>query len=282
MTDYKIKSDTTEIVTTATTQHSYFEVIKGVYAYKTVKRSVSTHPDIEDHELVMQGLTKRSGVSTLRKGLSPEPLNAQRHYVVMPDDILAEVKLFGYLALSARNFKGFDNQDVYDWLVGGGSPDNVIAFYSYDHSFWRLDGTLLPTGIQFDYIDARFHNQVYDMPKAVAHLSTRDDVIFFSTERARHGASIMETIAKKGAVQDIPYYNRDSGKSTYATFVWTPNQGQAERLYKERRDRFKIIFDEDWLGLRAAGAALSDDYYAEYNRPSRSSCDCSCSCCDCD
>jgi hypothetical protein len=246
-----------------------------------VKRTSHSHPDLDDHELVMQGLTKRSGVTKLRKGLSPEPLDAKHHYVVMPDDILAEVKRFGYLALSARSFKGFDDTAVYDWLVGGGSIDNVIAFYSYDHSFWRIDGTLLPTGIMFDYIDARFHNQVYDMPKAVAHLSTRDDVTFFDQDKHRIAKSIMETIADKGTVSDIPYYNRDSGRSTFATFVWTPNQEQAERLYADRRDRFKIIFDEDWLGLRAAGAALSDDYYAEYNRPSRSSCDCSCGC-DCD
>jgi hypothetical protein len=282
MTDYNIKSATTEIVTTASTLHSYFEVMKGVYAYKTVRKTVSSHAEIEDHEFVMQGLTKRSGVTKLRKGLSPEPLHPQRQYVVVSDEILAEVKRFGYLALSARKFKGFDDTEVYDWLINGGSPDNVIAFYSYDHSFWRIDGTLIPTGIAFDYISAGFHNLKYDMPKAVAHLDSRDDVSFFDQEKHRFAESIMGTVAEKGSVLSIPYYNADGGKNAYLSFVWTPTQDQADKLYSgtARRDIFKTIFDDDMLGLRAAGAALFNDFYEEVERK-RTCDDCGCSC-ECD
>ena len=67
---YSIKTGETEIVTTSTTQHSYFEVVKGIYAYKTVKRTTSSHPSIEDHELVLQALREARQVSG---GGSPDP-----------------------------------------------------------------------------------------------------------------------------------------------------------------------------------------------------------------
>ncbi len=275
---YSIKTGETEIVTTSTTQHSYFEVVKGIYAYKTVKRTTSSHPSIEDHELVLQGLTKRSGITSLRKGLSPAPaFGNQGQMIVVSDEVLDEIKRFGYLALSARNFKGLDDTAVYDWLIGGGSTDNVIRFYSYDHSFWRLDGSLLPTGMVFEYIDAGFHNLRYDLPKAVEHLNGRDDVWFFDQEKARFGKSISEVAKSKGEVLSIPYYNADGGRNAFLSFVWTPAQDQAERLYADRQNRYKLVFDEDMLGLRAAGAAHFDDFYKTIER--RSTCDyCGCSC----
>lgn len=42
MTDIKIKSGKAEIITTASKEHSYFEVIKGVYAFKLVTRTTSS------------------------------------------------------------------------------------------------------------------------------------------------------------------------------------------------------------------------------------------------
>lgn len=49
---------------------SYFEAVKGIYAYKTVKRTTSSHPSIEDHELVLQALREARQVSG---GGSPDP-----------------------------------------------------------------------------------------------------------------------------------------------------------------------------------------------------------------
>ncbi len=258
MADYKIKTGSRETITTTRHSHSYFEVAKGVFAYKLCVYSTSSNPAIEDHTHELQGLIKRDGITALNKGLMPNPICGVG---VALDEAFEAILRFGYSALTDRGVKSHRDlfrEDVYDFLIEGGDINRVIRIQHDDHSFWRVDGTVLPTGIYFDYISARMHERVYDLPKALEILAKRGDITFVDPEKNSYKPLLEKVIAP--AILPVPYYNSDTARS-YLAFYWTPNQEQAAAISDDRVNRFKTVFDGDMLGLRAGGAALFDEYY---------------------
>jgi hypothetical protein len=207
---------------------------------------------------------KKEGIATARqlKDLRAGREAKFERYNVFSDNVLAEVIRMGYAGITKDNFRAVDkNTDSpFEHVANGGSLDNVVRFEGYDHSFWRADGTLLPTGIMFEYISAAIHDGCYDLPKLVEILRKRDDVtIWARRETARYGDQ-PDSAAPGEEIDDIPYYNRERDQTKTVTFFWTPTQELAERL-RGPTDRFKVVFDEDLLGLRAGGAAKFGDFY---------------------
>ncbi len=160
--------------------------------------------------------------------------------------------------LDRKNDNQIENE-FFDYIVGGGDLSRIVYIKSYDNSVWRLDGTMFPTPIAFDYIAANMNSNSYDIPRALEILKLRDDIVFLDDERA---------VTTKPSVLCIPYYNSDCGHSSLS-FLWKPTQEQADRIYAESDQgggssrMFGLVFDEDMLGLRAGGAALFDDFYGE-------------------
>lgn len=246
----EITNGKTENINTVTTEHSYIEVYKGIYAYKFITMVENGNPNVDDEFSEEQGVTDSKGISLMKKGLPPfKGRKDKRQFFIMSGEDIKAIQNYGAIAYNDRNFKGFKRHDVFDWLSNDGNKNNVIRCEVYDYSFWRLDGTLIPTAIHVDYIDARFHNGLYDLEKAFKHLSAREDVHFVPEG--------------KDGIQDIPYYNAQRGRNRFLHFMWTPNQEQAERLRIGSMERHKLIFDEDMLGLRAAGIAKTDSFYKD-------------------
>lgn len=263
--DYKIKTGARETITTTRRSHSYFEVSKGVFAFKLTANTISDNPHVEDHSYVLQGLMKRDGITALNKGLQP---NSIRGVCVAPPVTFEAIRRFGYSALTDRGLgshRDLFREDIYDYLVDGGDVEHVIRIEHSDHSFWRVDGSPLPTGIYFDYISARMHNRAYDLHKALEILAKRGDVTFIDPDKHAYKPLLEKVI--EPTILKVPYYNADTA-SAYLAFFWTPDQEQAELIGGDSVKRFKTIFDADILGLRAGGAALFDDFHKSVERQS--------------
>jgi hypothetical protein len=218
-------------------------------------------------------LIKKEGIATSRqlKDLRAGREAAYERYFVFDDERLADVIRMGYTGISYDRFKATDDNhtSVFEHVAKGGDIKNIVRFYNYDHSFWRADGTLLPTGIAFHYIEPAIHNGAYDLDKLVEILRAREDVmIMAATEsgmaRYNQPYGSKPKVAEPGEeIDDIPYYNRSRGQTKTVTFFWTPSQEVSERLRSDYTNRYKIVFDEDMLGLRAGGAALYDTFYKQ-------------------
>jgi hypothetical protein len=217
-------------------------------------------------------LVEKQGVATARQLVD---LRAGREtkferYTVFTDEAVAGIRQFGYSFLHYDDYKCLKGTGVdrpFDHAALGGSLDNLIRLESYDHSFWKIDGSLFPAAIAFDYVEASITDRRYDLKKLVEILRQREDVtIIAAKEGGYRRRSEGLTPAQPGEEIDrIPYYNRDCGSET-VTFYWTPpaEVTLALRSTEGKKgffNRFHYIFDNDLLGLRAGGAALTRDFY---------------------
>lgn len=206
-----------------------------------------------------EGITNKKGIASLKKS---GYVSTKNQYTLLGEEMYADFLHRGYLAFLDYKNKNEDNyrDDIFDYIVAGGDLARIVCINTSDHSVWRIDGTMFPTPITFDYISAKMNSNTYDIPRALEILMKRNDVIFLDDHNE---------IATEPSVKRVPYYNSDCGHSCLA-FLWKPTQEQADRIYAESKKggfgsrRFQLVFDEDMLGLRAGGAALFDDYYGEY------------------
>ncbi len=215
------------------------ELMPNVHVFRyCALRTTADHPDIENTNVEVQGVTDDAGIIRLNTGLVPTSKNV----FFFCDETIEHIRRFGMFS----DYPGEDARKVFDFIATGGSSDNLVVLNPNDSSFWNIDGTLIPTAIQFDYICARMHDGAYDLVKALVILLARDDVTFYNDEKK---------------IQDIPYYNRDDDRDQYLQFWWIPSQEQAEAIHAEKSsmESYKLIFDRDMLGLRAA--ARYDDFY---------------------
>jgi hypothetical protein len=275
----EIKTGKKVYTTTLEKTYSYLEIIPDVYAFKLEISETSTDPSISDKRSESQGITRKRGLSELKKGALPKPIVGRHHSsFVVSDKTLNDVKTFGYYGYALDDSKGFHNKGVYDWVAEGGSTDNILILEMNDHSFWTFDGRLLPVGIRFDENESAFHDKVYDLDKALRHLKKRNDVVF--PRFYKYGTSYKMKLEKENDPQivPLPYYRGDYGEKNHLTFFWRPDEKTANELHeKSGYDLFTYIYNNDLLGLKKAGATLTENMYDFYNNPSPS-CGCSCSC----
>lgn len=255
------------------------EVLPGRFAFRYNEEVTRTGAKPR-HEK-RQGIASAGQLKNLRAGKGKDSFEG---FMGHTDADVDAIRRFGYLAISHDNYS-FAKRVVpaFDWIEHGGSPDNLLRFDSWDHSFWSLDGSLFPSAIYFGYIDARIDNRTYDLEKLVEILQKRDDVTILAASE-EWDSRVRQLRYKKHTLDDlvalpgeeidqIPGYNRDGGRTHTVTFMWTPTSEQ-HAIIRERRpqykgmkqvragdDKYKIIFDEDWLGLRAGGAARFGDFY---------------------
>lgn len=267
-------------VETVKTSAEFIEVAPGVFAFKRTqerkKNHISEEEDATSHaKNVSQGFVDQENK---QKMLSGRAFAAHAGYVLLTKDSrdlrgkhgnAAEDK-----AVRARISNGNLTQRAFDALVSGeAGVDDVVHFNG--SGFGRLrNGDVAPHAVFFDYIsNGRVSNLTYDLNKLVSHLMSRSDVRFHQVngwrgepDPMRHTKNTAEVI---GA---IPSYNADDEKTQTVSFIWTPSQEDLRRIWEMTGAEsgeyalsglHKLIFDQDLLGLRACGAALCDDYYAD-------------------
>lgn len=130
------------------------------------------------------------------------------------------------------------------------------------HLVYDAHGNILPVAIPFDYINGCMSNGAYDMEKALRVLVENPQVHFI-------GASTL-------GVEMVPYYNSRPDSSSFLQFYFAPTQEQMTAIWERAKtlDRTfpstalnEAVFELDTLGLRAAGAALFNNFYERLDIP---------------
>lgn len=155
--------------------------------------------------------------------------------------------------------------DVFDaFSTQNATPDDIVIFRNDCHMLLDRTGAPLPLAVSFDYIsNGRISNGTYDLEKLVAHLQTRDDIVFTTQE-----------VPTQNPIVNIPSYNSEPGRDKTASFTWIPTLEDYRTVWEEclaygtsypSGEFFRAIFELDMLGLRACGAALAKTYWG--NKP---------------
>ena len=174
------------------------------------------------------------------------------------DTYLESARTKGYVRSAELHSKEFKNNEptVFERLAAGESL-RMVRFDYGSHMLFDDEGKVLPTGLYYDYINGNMRNGSYDMAKTVAVLSKLPDV-HVEGEKAL-------------ALQSVPHYNVSRGCSAFLSFIYGPTQEQMEAIWKKAQTLNKkypstalhqAAFELDIMGLRAAGAALGNTYYA--------------------
>lgn len=248
---YAIKTGTKTVTTSFT--YECFEI--GQYlAFKATAQSSNSRKSVE-----RQGIAAKSAVRTLATGKFPEGERGSR-FMLLTDEQIEGVQKRGYaFFVDHRNEKinKAPRPEIYDYLVAGGDIKNVLRLDGWNQ-FYDLNDEIVPTGMAFDYIQSHVENSRYDLAKVVDILRQRDDVFFAEGEDREY----WQIDKERPEIKSIPYYNRESGRSAYVPFIWLPSPEIMKVLEADMSNRYKIVFEQDLLGLRAGGAAKFEDFYA--------------------
>jgi hypothetical protein len=133
----------------------------------------------------------------------------------------------------------------------------------FPYRSWE-DGRILVPSLRGSYMEGHFDDAHYDLDKAIAHLSQHPRVRPAKVERSY----VRQPAEPKLQRHPIPYYAAERLRSYDLNFDWTPTQEEAVAIVehvsqsrgKMRCSAWQATFDLDLLGLRAAGAALYQDY----------------------
>ena len=146
---------------------------------------------------------------------------------LMSDEFLDYVQKNGFIFDDTQQKKGVSH-DFKDY-----PKFNNLVFMDWgSHMLFQLDEkTPLSVAIHFDYIDARMDNEFYDLDKVYAHLKKRKD-----------------TIWHPDSIDEIPYYNREEGRTHCLNFTWAPPQKVYEKMWAECKKinpRYPCTADHD-------------------------------------
>lgn len=237
---------------------SYIDVGEGLAAYKLSwsaqivggLQAASMKSLLEQFtsETTLQGIGKLKELQSFEKG--KRAALPSMKVEALSDEELQLAATNGFTAMwEARDQT--ENQPFELAQAGKLKVSNIVNVDYGSHLIHKLDGSLLPVAIYFDYIQARMHNGVYDLDKAYAVL--------------KKNAQVHEL-----EIEDIPYYNAENGKTKCLSFHFSPTYEQMNQIYKvsaklnpkyPSTSFHAAVFDLDLLGLRKAGATKCKSFY---------------------
>lgn len=211
------------------------------------------------NEKTIEGVTAPAVIEAFEQGVTAEIKGVTGCFMAQ-SDFLTVAQKSGFSAateqLSAdkKSYAGL-RKDVYTALVDEALPaSRLIVVDISSHMLFQMDGTVLPTAIHCDYVEAGMHDGNYDLDKLVALL--KDDArLTFLGERHRQPGPAQ--------ILAIPSYNADEDRSRYVAFVYSPTAEDAILLWEKMKSygtqypstqRFRAMNDLDILGLRQGGA----------------------------
>ncbi len=219
------------ITRTIVSEISYRKIKSGLYCYRTTGNPYTAFLDSKNLKLMLDG----QGYSHKARPMTYAPPEYLR--------LWREVGVGNELHKWAKA-----NDKAFDVWFAMEDPDydvnNIVAVNGFsDHIIRLLDGRAYRAAVWFDYIQAQIHNGAYDLTKAHEILSKNPNV------------------RELTAVERIPSYNWESHKSNTLSFKYAIPDDQMDMLVKAGTNIYRVVFDNDLLGLRAGGAAMFEKFY---------------------
>lgn len=174
------------------------------------------------------------------------------------DAFLESARTKGYPRAAELHQSEFDrkNTTIFERLEAGESL-RMVKFDFGGHMLFNDEGRVLPTGLHYDYTNGNMRNGCYDLAKTIDVLNKLPDVYVDD--------------GKPLAIEMVPYYNVSPGCSASLQFIYGPTQEQMDAIWEKAKTMTKTYpstmlreaaWELDTMGLRAAGAALGNTYYA--------------------
>lgn len=149
-----------------------------------------------------------------------------------------------------------------------GPADIVFVDWS-NNEMNRLNGSYVAKAMYFSDNNGGFSSLRYDLDKVFKHLSQRDDIIFARNHYGRHQFDIEVTTAAE-CIGRVSTYDESDPDRNEIIFRWIPNDEDYTKIRTSESRGFGAsdraayaIFEQDLFGLRAAGAALFNDYHQQ-------------------
>lgn len=212
---------------------------------------------------VSEGITSPAGLSSFRNGAASLPEFFKNQSAVLGNPELVEtLRTYGYLNDEFREgLREITNTPYTRWAAGGAKIEDIILFEGGAHMCHDWQGVPLACAMPFNYIEAQLHNGSYDLKKALEILKKRTDIRFYAQDRW----------SKAEEIQMIPGYNQTERNTECISFVWMPLREDYLRMWSRAQgyggtshpscNRYRAVFDEDLLGLRAGGSAKFLSFY---------------------
>jgi hypothetical protein len=247
-------------------------VCDGYSVFRTTQREVSKRPGKPDRELslVDEGLATTENLEQLianepfesvnlgkvliipaawRELIATEGTDLHNLWRLHKDDGLPMLPQW------KQDFDADGNatDGVYtSYLAGEWGGDDIILRRDGPLPYRRTDGRPLPVVVSPDY-QGRFNRNQYKLETAAQHLTSRPDVVAYTGE-PRYG------------MPEDPQRIRPVGGEL--SFAWRMSEEDAlavdaameTKAHFQATEFWRAVFDLDLLGLRAAGAARSDDF----------------------
>ena len=208
----------------------------------------------------IQGFAVKNRINKFKKG-EVDSIEDNHQWKLTQNNFKEEIRKVGW---GHRFVDGYDKEYLsgtpYDDLNKDASRVDDIVYFEYSsHMIFDRGKNVLPAAIRFEYIGGNMDNGHYDLDKVKAILKKNKN-IKFSYDRWD----------KENEIQDVPYYNNESGYRKTIDFLWQPTikeyQTMWDKCIAEGTEypstlMHKAIFDLDLLKLRKGGAALFDDFY---------------------
>ena len=218
----------------------------------------------------VQGFVDAANLEKLKAGKDYKT----RSLLVMPLAMQEALREKGWRMWSDKAYaKWCPNNKAFDDVNDPTFDASMVVDIRHDcHMLFDYNDKPLPVGVEFDYMShGMITNGRYDLERLAKHLLSRSDCkIYKRNDRRSDVEAATYATTVKDAIVDVPYYNVSNGCSRTIYFVWQPSAADYTRMWERclisnkrypSTDMHKAIFELDLLGVRAAGAALFDDYY---------------------
>lgn len=267
---YVVKEDLQEVAVKVVSQLQYVELEPGLCVFR-LTRSSGAEPlspaqgvrfSAVMGEVSEEGFASTKAVRAFLKG-KPMPREQVLHLVAPAFRQILQQE--GFAAAQDASAKANDGWQFVRYpfkalVEEGACLDDVLRLDFSSNMAFDRHGEVLPVAKRMDYIEAGLHNRNYDLDKAVAILKEDPRIVFLDDRN-----KVLEE--GESPILDIPYYNRDDGRSQFLALLFRPTAEDEKRLWAAQqayRTKYpstmwrQAIRDLDMLGLAAKGAVRPD------------------------
>jgi hypothetical protein len=214
---------------------------------------------IHSQDKTVEGFDSIANIKAFIKGSREKIGDAS--YALARLELLDSIAKYGYSigpAVLSQNLKTreFTFSNPYTEIVKNGIPiTQVYRGDNWRHQAFAIDGSVIPTGIKFDYMSGRMNNGAYDLRTALAILKDHPRIIFCDTK---------DKLKAKPSILEVPYYNSEYWCSHHLSFFFEPTKEEAQALWDHQKtsgqDIYRSVFDLDILGLKKGEATHYESY----------------------
>lgn len=252
----------------------FIDISNGFVAYKTsTNYTFSEGPESKlrnsTPSTIQQGIASEQEVRDFIDGNSIS-IKPQASFIISSREFLKDSSVMGFTrALDNNEIFKKDRRDFFDFIAHeSGDKTLIIKSDLSSHMLFSLDGSPLPIGIIYSYMDGHFRNSSYNLEQAVEILEKLPSVKTYKIKRENFEMPLVEVPL---SISEIPYYNCDEGSHHQLRFIFSPTQEQMNAIWARCQEASprspstyirEAIADLDLMGIECCRVNQHERYKA--------------------